>query len=74
MSNTNSNNISPDFNNPNDEAQHLFLKSEAEFGIAIRGGAFPSYFNTAHLTRLVSNVNLLSSAEYKQLAFGALIR
>jgi hypothetical protein len=46
---------------------------QSEFGIAQRGGAFPFNIIPTHVNRLVSDVNLLTSQEKKQLIFSGTI-
>lgn len=50
-----------------------YIGIQAAYGISQRGGvAFP-FYEEKHSKRLVSDVNLLSSAEHKQLIFSEVI-
>ncbi len=46
-----------------------FLKLQAAYGFSQRGGVQLPYANEGHKRRLVSDVNILSSQENKQLIF-----
>ncbi|MES2131446.1 MAG: hypothetical protein V4506_03795 [Bacteroidota bacterium] len=46
-----------------------FIKLQADYGFAQRGGVVCPYADTHHLKRLASKVNILSSKEQKQLIF-----
>lgn len=46
-----------------------FIQLQASLGIAQRGGVKYPYYNQHHDVRLVSDVNILSSKENKQLIF-----
>ena len=50
------------------------LRFEAEYASAIRGGSYPAYQNTQSTSRLVSDINFLSSSEQKELSFTLLKR
>lgn len=52
-----------------DNSHRQYIQLQASLGIAQRGGVKYPYYNKQHDTRLVSNVNILSSAENKQLIF-----
>lgn len=52
-----------------DQSHRNFIELQAGFGIAQRGGAFPFNIIPTHVNRLVSDVNLLTSQEKKQLIF-----
>lgn len=67
ISTTNSNNL---IGEP--EHKH-FIELQALFGIAQRGGVRFPFSNEAHTKRLVSDVNILSSHENKQLIFSEVI-
>ena len=56
-----------------DQSHREFLEVQSEFGIAQRGGAFPFNIIPTHVNRLVSDVNLLTSLEKKQLIFSGTI-
>ncbi|MDP3556210.1 MAG: hypothetical protein Q8T03_02480 [Bacteroidota bacterium] len=56
-----------------DQSHRNFLEIQVEFGIEQRGGAFPFNIIPIHITRLVDEVNLLSSQEKKQLIFSGTI-
>lgn len=56
------------------EAKHKhFIELQATYGFAQRGGVKLPYANEIHLKRLVSDVNILSSQESKQLIFSEII-
>lgn len=46
-----------------------FIKIQAYYGFAQRGGVICPYVSGQHLKRLVSDVNILTSKENKQLIF-----
>ena len=46
-----------------------FLKIQTAYGFKQRGGAQPTFTNKEYITRLVSDVNILSSQETQQFAF-----
>lgn len=46
-----------------------FIQLQANLGIAQRGGVKYPYYNKQHDVRLVSDINILSSSENKQLIF-----
>ena len=46
-----------------------FLKQQATFGFSQSGGAQLPYSNEKHQIRLVSDVNILTSLENKQIVF-----
>lgn len=50
-----------------------FLQIQTSYGLAQRGGVQYPYINSTHATRLVSDVNLLTSKEIKQLIFSEII-
>ena len=50
-----------------------FLKLQSTYGIAQRGGAIIPTFSVNHSKRIVSDVNLLSTKEVKQLIFNETI-
>lgn len=50
-----------------------FIALQATYGIAQRGGVEFPYSNESHTKRLVSDVNILSSQENKQLIFSEVI-
>lgn len=56
-----------------DDTHKHFIELQAVFGIAQRGGVKFPFPNVSHIKRLVSDVNLLSSQEYKQLIFSEII-
>lgn len=47
-----------------------FIKFESEYAGIIKGGHLPAYFTNEKQTRLVSDVNLLSSVEQVELVRG----
>ncbi len=52
------------------ESRHRhFLKLQAAYGFAQRGGVSFPYASQEHSKRLVSNVNILTSSENKNLVF-----
>ena len=52
------------------ETKHRnFLDLQAAFGIAQRGGVLFPAFDQQHSKRLVSDINILSQAENRQLIF-----
>ncbi len=52
------------------ELQHRqYLRLQAAYGVAQRGGVVFPLFEEKHNTRLVSDVNILSSREHRQLVF-----
>lgn len=52
------------------ELQHRqYLRLQAAYGVAQRGGVVLPLFEEKHNTRLVSDVNILSSREHRQLVF-----
>lgn len=55
------------------EQYRYFINLQAAYGIAQRGGVKYPLLNTAHQKRLVSDVNLLSSNERRQLIFSEVI-
>lgn len=56
------------------EAKHKhFIELQASYGFAQRGGVKLPFANEAHNKRLVSDVNILSSQESKQLIFSEVI-
>lgn len=56
------------------EASHQhFIGLQATYGIAQRGGVRFPFSNDSHTKRLVSDVNILSSQENKQLIFSEVI-
>ncbi len=44
------------------------LKFEADYATIVKGGYYPYYFPEEKQTRLVSDVNLLTSKEQKEIA------
>ena len=46
-----------------------FIKLQADYGFAQRGGVVCPYVSARHLKRLVSDVNILTPKEHKQLVF-----
>ena len=56
-----------------EQSHRDFLEVQSEFGIAQCGGAFPFHIIPTHVNRLVSDVNLLTSQEKKQLIFSGTI-
>ena len=54
-------------------AHKEFLELQAAYGIAQRGGSIISNFSNNHVKRISADVNLLSSAETKQLIFNETI-
>lgn len=61
-------------NNLIGEAGHKqFIELQAAFGIAQRGGVKFPFSNEVHTKRLVSDINILSSFENKQLIFSEVI-
>jgi hypothetical protein len=44
------------------------LKFEANYATIVKGGHFPYYFEDEKQNRLVSDVNLLTSSEQKEIA------
>ncbi len=56
-----------------DEAHKDFLAIQAEFGAAQHGGAYPFNLTTSHVNRLISDVNILTSLEKKQMIFSGTI-
>lgn len=50
-----------------------FLQIQASYGLAQRGGVQYPYINSTHASRLVSDINLLTSKETKQLIFSEII-
>lgn len=55
------------------EAYKDFLAIQAEFGAAQHGGAYPFNLIPPHVKRLISDVNILTSLEKKQLIFSGTI-
>lgn len=52
------------------EAQHRhYISLQAAYGVAHRGGVVFPLYEEKHNTRLVSDVNLLSPREHRQLVF-----
>lgn len=52
------------------EIQHRqYIRLQAAYGVAQRGGVVFPLFEEKHNARLVSDVNLLSSREHRQLVF-----
>lgn len=52
------------------ESNHRnYLTVQAAYGFAQRGGVQFPYISSSHATRLVSDVNILTSRENKQLVF-----
>ena len=52
------------------EIQHRqYIRLQAAYGVAQRGGVVFPLFEEKHLARLVSDVNILSSREHRQLVF-----
>jgi len=49
------------------------LQFEVDYAAIVKGGHFPSYFQIEKKQRLVSQVNLLSSEEKKELVFNLFI-
>ncbi len=49
------------------------LKFEAKYASTAKGGHFPVYFSDEKQNRLVTDVNLLSSKEQKEIAYNLLI-
>jgi hypothetical protein len=43
------------------------LQFESEYGAIVRGGHFPYYFGEEKSTRLVNDINILSSKEQKEI-------
>lgn len=56
-----------------EDNHRYFLELQATFGVAQRGGVKFPFPNEAHIKRLVSDVNILSSQEKKQLIFSEVI-
>ncbi len=50
-----------------------YLSIQAAYGFAQRGGVQFPYISSSHATRLVSDVNILTSKENKQLVFSETI-
>lgn len=50
-----------------------YLIIQASYGFAHRGGVQFPYSNSSHINRLVSNVNILTSKENKQVVFSETI-
>lgn len=56
------------------EVQHRhYISLQAAYGVAQRGGVVFPLYEEKHNARLVSNVNLLSSREHRQLVFSETI-
>lgn len=55
------------------EQYRYFINLQAAYGIAQRGGVKHPLLNKAHQKRLVSDVNILSSLENRQLIFSEII-
>lgn len=52
------------------ELQHRqYIRLQASYGVAQRGGVVFPLFEEKHHARLVSDVNILSSREHRQLIF-----
>ncbi len=52
------------------EIQHRqYIRLQAMYGVAHRGGVLVRLFDEKHLARLVSDINILSSREHRQLVF-----
>lgn len=67
------NNQTQIFNLIGDANHKQFIKVQAAYGFAQRGGVKFPFSNDKHIKRLVSNVNLLSSQENKQLVFSEIV-
>jgi len=57
----------------NNRAHIQFLELQSAYGFAQRGGAKISSFSNDHTKRIISDVNLLSDKEVKQLIFNEII-
>ncbi len=52
------------------EIQHRqYIRLQASYGVAQRGGVIFPLFEEKHNARLVSDINILSSREHRQLVF-----
>ncbi len=56
-----------------EDNHRYFLELQAAFGVAQRGGVKFPFSNEVHTKRLVSDVNILSPTEHKQLIFSEVI-
>ena len=56
------------------ETEHRnYMRLQAAYGVAQRGGTAYPLHNEAHRIRLVSDVNILSSQEHRQLVFSEIV-
>lgn len=70
----NTNSLSNRITNLIGEIQHRqYIRLQAAYGVAHRGGVVFPLYEERHNRRLVSDVNLLSSREHRQLVFSETI-
>jgi len=53
----------------NDKEFKAQLEFEASYASVVKGGHFPYYFTENKIERVVSDINILSSKEQKELSF-----
>lgn len=51
------------------EAHRSFIALQSSYGFAFRGGSYPHQSPASTASRLISNINILTKEENKQLVF-----